>query len=232
MRLSNSFNIDRPVAEVFDAFLDVERVATCMPGSRLLGSPAADVYQGDVKIKVGPLSVKYAGELQLLNADKEARELTLIGSGREERGSGSVEAHIVARLSERGSGTQVDIDTDLNIRGKVAQFGRGVIGDVTDNIMRAFAANVEELLANEGQPNEAPQPSLDPTPRLDNSRPRGMSEQSKPDDDELDAWSLIIRPLAQRHAGSILSLVACGMAAYVGARLGTRHNRHRINVRP
>lgn len=159
MKLSNSFSIARPPGEVYDAFLDIERVATCMPGSRMLGQPEPGTYEGEVRVKVGPLGVAYTGQFTVLDADKDALRLTMRAKGREQRGAGNADAHIVAQLSEQDGGTAVQIDTDLSIRGKVAQFGRGVIGEVTDGIMQTFASNVEAMLTGGGPSKQASAPA-------------------------------------------------------------------------
>jgi carbon monoxide dehydrogenase subunit G len=216
VKLSNSFRIDRPVSEVFDAFLDVERVAGCMPGSRLLGKSAEDTYEGEVKVKVGPLAVAYSGQLTLLEVDREQWSMTMRAKGREQRGAGNADALVQARLREEDAGTLVEITTDLNIRGKVAQFGRGVIGDVTDGIMQTFATNVEQMLA--GSSPVTPIGTLRGTATAPSTPSATTSAGS------LDAWSLIVRPLVQRHGRSLGIVLAAGIAAYLGARAG--HRRH------
>src|SRR5699024_3546561 len=160
MQLSNAFTIGRPPAEVFDAFLDVERIASCMPGSKLLGQSDENTYDGEVSVKVGPLSVAYSGTISMLEIDREQMSLTMRAKGREKRGAGNADAYVVAHLREQDGGTHVQIDTELHIRGKVAQFGRGAIADVTDGIMQTFAQNVEQLLSGAG----APQAATSPTP--------------------------------------------------------------------
>lgn len=221
MKLANEFTIDRPAREVFDAFLDVERIATCMPGSRLLGQPEPGTYEGEVKVKVGPLGVAYSGQFTVLDADAEQLRLTMRAKGREQRGAGNADAHIVASLSERDGGTLVQIDTDLSIRGKVAQFGRGVIGEVTDGIMQTFSSNVEQLLVSGGAPS--------PAPAGEGAAPRVAAGPApvapEPAVSELDAWRLVVRPMLQRHAGSIATVALAGVAAYLGARAGSRPRR-------
>jgi uncharacterized protein len=217
LKLSNQFTIDRPAREVFDAFLDIERIATCMPGSRLLGQPEPGTYDGEVKVKVGPLGVAYTGQFKVLDSDAEQLRLTMRAKGREQRGAGNADAHIVASLSERDGGTLVQIDTDLSIRGKVAQFGRGVIGEVTDGIMATFSRNVEQLLVSGAAPNPAaagPAAASGPAPAV-----------AEPAVSELDVWRLIVRPMLGRHAGSIATVALAGVAAYVGARAGARPRR-------
>jgi uncharacterized protein len=233
VKLSNSFRIDQPVPQVYDAFLDVERIATCMPGSRLLGEPQPGTYEGEVKVKVGPLGVAYTGQFTVLEADETSRVLKMRAKGREQRGAGNADAHIVASMREDGSATLVEIDTDLSIRGKVAQFGRGVIGDVTDEIMQAFAANVEEMLSGQGGPSTATaaaaaQPSAGAQPTAEGG-PAPTAQEAAPASigGELDAWSLIVRPMLQRHAGSVAQVVIAAIAAYLGARAGARAGTRR-----
>lgn len=215
MRLSNSFTIARPVPEVYEAFLDVERIAACMPGSRLLGQPEPGIYEGEVKVKVGPLSAAYSGRLRVLEADEERRTLTMRAKGRETSGAGDAGAHVVAVLSEHADGTLVQIDTDLDVRGKVAQFGRGVLGEVTEGIVRGFASNVEELLASSQRPASVAaaqrQVPAEPVP-------------AAAEPDGLDAWRLIVRPVLARHAGALVAIGLSGLAAYLGARIAARHS--------
>jgi uncharacterized protein len=236
VRLSNSFTIALPVPEVYEAFLDVERIATCMPGSRLLGQPEPGTYEGEVKVKVGSLSVAYSGRLAVLEADEERRMLTMRAKGREQHGAGNASAYVVAVLTEHADGTLVQIDTDLDVRGKVAQFGRGVLGEVTEAIVQSFASNVEQLLAS-SQPSAlvSAAPCAGPVPR-DGAEPdtptaHGTAQQHVPsghapaaaEPDGLDAWRLIVRPVLGRHAGALVTIGLSGLVAYLGARMGARH---------
>ncbi|WP_408899869.1 SRPBCC family protein (plasmid) [Nocardioides sp. R1-1] len=235
MQLSNSFTIDRPLAEVYQAFLQVERIATCMPGSTLLGQPEPGTYEGEVKVKVGPLGVTYAGQFVILDADEAAHRLTMRAKGREKRGAGNADAHIVATLSESPAGTVVQVDADLDIRGKVAQFGRGVIGEVTDGIMQTFARNLEDLLRSGGVSGPAPATSGGATAPPDVLAAAAAAPGPAPAPEpaaapagaELDAWALIVRPMLQRHGAGIASVVLSGLAAWVGARAGARSGARR-----
>src|SRR5699024_1247539 len=235
MQLSNAFTIGRPPAEVFEAFLDVERIASCMPGSKLLGQSDENTYDGEVSVKVGPLSVAYSGTISMLEIDREQMSLTMRAKGREKRGAGNADAYVVAHLREQDGGTHVQIDTELNIRGKVAQFGRGAIADVTDGIMQTFAQNVEQLLSGAGAPQAAtsPTPAGQPAgspagsptesaagPSQGAVGPTGPAAETASSD--LDAWSLIIRPMLGRYARDVVTVGASALAAYIGARAGAR----------
>lgn len=230
MRLSNTFRIDRPPAEVFDAFLDIERIAGCMPGSKLLGQPEKDVYDGEVKVKVGPLGVAYSGQLKLLSAEKDDLRLTMRATGREKHGAGNADAHVVAQLSDQDGGTLVEIATDLNIRGKVAQFGRGVIGEVTDGIIAQFAKNVEAMLIG-GQAPDVAGSEPRTAAGLGSEGPRTQAAPETAGGENLDAWALIVRPMLQRHAGAITSIAVSAVAAYLGARAGARKGSRHTSTR-
>jgi len=224
MKLSNTFQIDRPIDEVFDVFLDIERVATCMPGSRLTGMVDDSTFEGEVTIKVGPLAVAYAGQATFVDVDKNARRLTLRAKGREKRGAGNADALIGAQLRAHGSGTEVVIDTDLSIRGKVAQFGRGAIGEVAGGLMQQFAHNVETLLAGGAGPTVAAG-----APELSAAQaPAAQSPVAESTDSAaLDGWALIVLPLARKALPTVATVLASGVASYLGARVAVGRSRRR-----
>ena len=210
MELTNTFTIARNPTEVFSALLDIERVATCMPGSTLTGHPEANVYQGDMKIKLGPLTVAYAGVIEVVSTDEENRRLELHAKGRERKGAGSADALIVAVLEEAegGRATEVRIETDLNLQGKVAQFGRGVIADVAGNLVGVFADNLENLL---GGTEVVPDETSAATVTM--SAPASQSEAAN----GLDAWTLVVRPLlAGQRIPALIALVAVVIGFLIG----------------
>ncbi len=126
---------------------DVERVAPCIPGAQLL-SVDGDDFTGAVKVKVGPITVSYKGEASFQEKDEAAQRVVIKASGKETRGSGNAAALVTAQLKDEGTnGSLVSITTDLTISGKAAQFGRGVLADVSTNLIGQFARNLEaELL--------------------------------------------------------------------------------------
>jgi len=226
MKLSHTFQIGRPVGEVFDVFLDIERVASCMPGSRLTGMVDDSTFEGEVKIRVGPLAVVYEGQAKFVDVDKDVRRLTLRANGREKRGAGNADALITAQLREHCNGTEVVIDTDLSIRGKVAQFGRGAIGEVAGGIMQQFAHNVETLLAGGGGPTAV---TAGPRPVVAQASaaqaPAG--DAAGADSVALDAWSMIVLPLVRRAMPAVGTVLASGVASYLGARAAVGRPKRR-----
>lgn len=137
MKISNTCEIDAPITETWSLLDDIAGLAPCIPGVKLTGEDAG-VYQGHIKVKVGPLSVQYAGNAQFLERDEAAHTGVLEGKGRDSRGAGNIAAKLTFKMHDKGDKTQVDIETDLQITGKVAQFGRGVIQDVSAKLLDQF----------------------------------------------------------------------------------------------
>ena len=157
MELSNEFEVAAGIDEAWTVLTDLERIAPCLPGATL--KEVADVdgtteYRGTVKVKVGPVQATYKGEAHIVEADREAGRVLLVAAGREARGQGTASASIEAVLTERdgddGPITHVGLVTDLSITGKVAQFGRGVLGEVSGKLLDQFVQNVEATVLSGG----------------------------------------------------------------------------------
>jgi uncharacterized protein len=202
VELNNEFRVAVPAAKVWEMFTDVERVAPCLPGATLL-STDGDQSTGAVKVKVGPITVSYKGEAAFLEKDPATQRVVLKANGKETRGNGSAAAIVTAQLKDEGDATTVFITTDLTISGKAAQFGRGVLADVSSNLIGQFARSLEaELLAGAA-------PTLAATPQAD-------------DGDSVDLLKVVALPLAKR-AGPVL--VAAIAAAAIGFVLGRRNRK-------
>lgn len=152
MELEHRFSVPVPVAQAWDVLLDVERIAPCMPGATV-ESFDGETIEGRVKVKVGPIQVTYAGTAKLVEKDEAGRRAVIDASAKEARGSGTAAATITAVLTDAGGSTDVVVTTDLQITGKPAQFGRGVMVEVGNKILGKFA----ECLADElsGKPAAA-----------------------------------------------------------------------------
>ncbi|PSK92965.1 carbon monoxide dehydrogenase subunit G [Murinocardiopsis flavida] len=147
-KLHNEFTVPVPVDEAWEVLLDVERIAPCMPGASL-DSVDGDTFTGKVKVKVGPITVTYRGEARFTDKDAATRSVAVDANGKEARGSGTAAAKVTASLSAEGDGTRVTVDTDLNVTGRVAQFGRGVMADVSAKLVDRFAANLAAELGRD-----------------------------------------------------------------------------------
>jgi carbon monoxide dehydrogenase subunit G len=154
MKLENRFTVPVPVDEAWNVLLDVERIAPCMPGATLT-SVDGDQFEGKVKVKVGPINLTYGGKARFVSKDDVAHVAVIDGSGKETRGTGTAKALITCRLVDRGGTTDVEVDTDLNVTGKPAQFGRGVLADVSSKLVDQFAACLSDEIRS-GTPTGAP----------------------------------------------------------------------------
>ena len=154
MELSDSFEVDHPIATVWGVFTDVERIAPCLPGAQLTGTEG-DEFHGVVKVKVGPVTSQYKGKASFAEMDEASHRAVISASGRDTRGAGNASAEITVQLGPgEGASTMVNVHTNLIVTGKVAQFGRGVLVDVSRKLMAQFADNLAALMATE-QPDEA-----------------------------------------------------------------------------
>ena len=165
MQLTSAIRIGRPAPEVLDALLDAGTVAACLPGSRLIGEVAESTYAGELQLRIGPMQAVYAGTVHLDHADRDAGTATLHASGWERGGQGRADASVTLRVESRGASTRVLISADLMIRGKVAEYAPGAIGDVGQRLVEQFAGNVERLLTS--QAGASPVSTGRPAPRGD-----------------------------------------------------------------
>ena len=149
MELNNDFEVAAPVDLVWAVLTDVERIAPCLPGAQLLEIDG-DEFQGVVKIKVGPITAQYKGAASFSERDDVEHRAVLRAEGRDTRGAGNAAADITAELEATDVGTKVTVTTDLTVTGKVAQFGRGVMADVSKKLMGQFAENLSDLIAASG----------------------------------------------------------------------------------
>jgi hypothetical protein len=145
MELTNEFVVAVPIEQAWALLTDVERIAPCLPGAELQ-EVEGDAYRGIVKVKVGPITASYKGTARFEEKDDTAHRGVLKAEGRETRGQGNASATIVATLSPSGEGTKVEVVTDLAITGKVAQFGRGVLADVSGKLLEQFVHNLESMV--------------------------------------------------------------------------------------
>lgn len=160
MELNQEFRVGVPVSEAWKVLTDVERIAPMMPGAQLQ-EVEGDEYRGVVKVKVGPITAQYKGAATFVEQDEAAGKVVLKASGRDTRGQGNANALITATMVPEGDGTKVSVLTDLTVTGKVAQFGRGVMADVSAKLMGQFVDALEADLASGAEKPEAATPSED-----------------------------------------------------------------------
>jgi uncharacterized protein len=162
MELTNEFVVGVPPAQAWAVLTDVERIAPCLPGAELQ-EVEGDEYRGVVKVKVGPITAQYKGKARFVEQDEAGGKAVLRAEGRDTRGQGNANATITATLTPDGAGTKVSVVTDLAISGRVAQFGRGVLADVSAKLLDQFVACLETNVL-QGNPGPAPEPAAEAAP--------------------------------------------------------------------
>lgn len=158
MELTNDFRVAVPMARAWEVLTDVELIAPCLPGAQLQ-EVEGDEYRGIVKVKVGPITAQYKGKATFVSQDEETHVAVLRAEGRETRGQGNANATITATLTPVDDGTAVSVVTDLTITGRVAQFGRGVLAEVSAKLLDQFVENLETtVLVDRTAEPAAPEP--------------------------------------------------------------------------
>jgi carbon monoxide dehydrogenase subunit G len=147
VQLENSFTVPVPIDEAWRVLMDIERIAPCMPGAAL-DSVTGDDFTGRVKVKLGPINLTYQGKASFIERDETAHKAVIDARGKDQRGNGTAAAIVTATLAPEGSVTRVDVLTDLNITGRPAQFGRGVMTDVGNKLLGQFADKLSAQLAS------------------------------------------------------------------------------------
>jgi carbon monoxide dehydrogenase subunit G len=166
VQLENSFTVPVPVDEAWRVLLDIERIAPCMPGAAL-DSVTGDDFTGRVKVKLGVITLTYQGKASFIEKDEAAHKAVIDARGRDQRGNGTASAVVTATLAAEGDRTRVDVLTDLNITGRPAQFGRGVMTDVGNKLLGQFADRLAaQLGAGDQQPATDPAPPTVPAPAV------------------------------------------------------------------
>jgi carbon monoxide dehydrogenase subunit G len=158
MKLENEFTVDVPVDEVWNVLLDLERVTPCLPGAALT-EESGDEYKGEMKVRLGPVTQNYNGTVKIEEADESAHRAVIRADGKDARGQGTASATITSTLHDEGNGsTRVNVETDMQITGRAAQFGRGVQQEVAEKLLTQFAECLEEQIMGGGA-EEEPEPA-------------------------------------------------------------------------
>jgi carbon monoxide dehydrogenase subunit G len=233
MELEHSFSVPVPAERAWDVLLDVEQVAPCMPGATI-DSVDGDEIKGRIKVKVGPIQMTYAGTARFIEQDKAAGVAVLEASGKETRGAGTASATVRSEMTPDGDSTKVTVRTTLNVTGKPAQFGRGVMNEVGGKLIGIFADNLASMLAAGSA--EAAQPaangtapaSAEPAGSTGTSEADSASEQALPIDVlnlNTRAWSSLRRDgiqtlgdLSRRSGQQLLAIDGVGPASVADIR--------------
>jgi carbon monoxide dehydrogenase subunit G len=161
MKLEQSFEVQAPLEQVWQALIDVERVAPCLPGAEVTGRNDDGTYNGSFKVKIGPTAAAYSGKLAMQEVDESAHRATMDANGTDRRGQGGAKATIVSSVEPAGpNATRVSVDTDYHITGRLARFGRGgMIEEISNRLLGEFARNLQDMLAHEQSSGGGPTPA-------------------------------------------------------------------------
>jgi uncharacterized protein len=235
MEFENQFDVPAPIDEVYAALLDVQRVAPCVPGAEVLEQTGEDAYKVAIKVKVGPMSMTYTGDVEIVEKDDAAHRAVMRAKAREARGQGTVNSNVVMTLTGTDGRTQGTIATDVQLSGRVASMGRGIIQDVSARIVDQFSENLAAMLSGPGAepaPAEAAAPSAaaggGPAPSAAAGAPAPSAATPPPPPPKPAASSELS---ATDVAGAVVMgrlkepkglAAALGLAALVGFLLGRR----------
>lgn len=250
MELDSSFTVQAPVERVWATLMDIERVAGCLPGAEVLGKLSEDAYQLGVKVKLGPVTMQYRGQLDVVERDETAHRAVLSGQAKETKGQGTAKATATMTLTETAGTTRGTIHTDLALMGKAAAMGKSVIGSVSDQLMTQFAANLQ-LTMDEPAPSDIASPPVDtaavpagaapPLSSLPAEVPAAAANgaaagpvtpprvQAAPADNSLDGLTLargiVASQLSDPKKLGVVAAVVAVMAYRLGRRSGCRSAR-------
>lgn len=218
MQLEHTFTVPLPPDEAYRTLLDLQTVAACFPGAQL-EEVTGDVFEGRVKVKLGPVTVLYRGQGRFLERDEAQRRVVIDARGRDNRGSSTAAATVTARVAEHAEGAQVTITTDMDVTGPPAQLAGGAMQDVSNRLLERFVSNLRAHVAGEDtQPAAEAGAALSAgTLQPATAGAGGATAPALPaaDDDQLDVFDMLLGPDQTRLigvglVGLLLGLLLCG----------------------
>jgi carbon monoxide dehydrogenase subunit G len=219
IELDNTFTVPVPPEQAWDVLLDVERIAPCMPGASVT-SVEGDQIEGQVKVKLGPLSLTYKGTAKFTDKDEANRKIAIEATGKETRGAGTASAHVQATLTPAEAGsTLVAIHTSLNVTGRPAQFGRSLLPEVSGKLIAQFASNLEALITADSPAAEATD-TPEGSGAADDSSGEAAPVAAKPaapvikQEESLNAFKFVVVPVLKR----VIPVAAVGAAIAIVIR--------------
>ena len=226
MRFENQFDVDAPLESVWEAVLDVERVAPTVPGAQVLERTGDNSYKVGIKVKVGPMSMLYRGDVEITERDNEAHRAVMKARAKESRGQGTADAEVTMVLRGENGRTAASVTTEVALSGKAAAMGQGVLQDVARRLVETFAANLAAMLAG----GEAPAAVAEPTGAFERERsgappPPPPPRAAEPPDEALDLGSLGGALIAERLQDPRRMLGVLALVAMVAYLLGRRSAR-------
>ena len=211
MRFENQFAVDSPIETVWDAVLDVERVAPTVPGAQVLAQTGDDAYKVAIKVRVGPMSMTYRGEVEIAERDDDAHRAVMKARAKEARGQGTADADVTMQLRGENGRTSATVTTEVELSGKAAQMGQGVLKDVAGRLVETFAKNLETMLEG-GEPEATrtaePIPSSAPPPEPSPPPDTGIQREDALDLGSLGGAVIADRLQDPRRLAALLAIIA------------------------
>lgn len=222
MELENTFVVPADIDTAWDTLIDVESIAPCMPGATLTSFDGEE-FAANVKVKLGPVTMNFAGTGRFVSKDKDAHVAVIDATGKETKGAGTAGATITATLTPEGpNSTRATIVTDLTVTGKAAQFGRGVMADVSKRLITQFASNLEQVIAAR---NTVAPAAADVTVEthagaaVETTTPAAAAPLPKLDNEALDLGNAALVPVLKRVVPAIIVVgVAVGVIWWLASR--------------
>jgi uncharacterized protein len=218
MKIANQFTVSAPIDQAWDVLCDLEQVIPLMPGAQLTGHEGDD-YLGKVKVKVGPVTSEFSGKVRFVEQDRDQHRAVIDAKGKESRGTGNAAATVTAELHEDGERTSVAVDTDLKIVGKLAQFGSGMLQQVSEKLLGQFVESLEAKLAAE---KNGEQPAASPSPAGPESAasPESPAPAAAPEPEPIDLLELAGGDQLKKYGSLALAVLAVLVLIWV-----LRHRR-------
>jgi uncharacterized protein len=229
MKIANEFTVSAPIDRAWDVLNDLEQVIPLMPGAQMTGSDGDDVL-GKVKVKVGPVTSEFNGKVHFVERDREQHRAVIDAKGKEARGTGNAAATVTAQLHEAGDHTRVTVDTDLKIVGKLAQFGSGMLQQVSEKLLGQFVDSLEAKLAADTKPAQAPATVGDPAaPDAPQAAAAPAPAAATPEAAPIDLLELAGGATLKKYGPVVAALFAAAAAVFAIGRvaLGRRVERDR-----
>jgi carbon monoxide dehydrogenase subunit G len=206
MKIANQFTVSAPVEKAWDVLTDLEQVIPLMPGAALTGHEGDD-YFGKVKVKVGPVTSEFSGKVRFAEQDRDSYRAVIDAKGKESRGTGNAAATVTAVLHADGEHTGVTVDTDLKIVGKLAQFGSGMLQQVSEKLLGQFVESFEAKLAAESAGAPSPEEPIPAWP----ANPVPGTRQSAPEPEAIDVLQLAGGDQLKKY-GAVAAVVLVALA--------------------
>jgi carbon monoxide dehydrogenase subunit G len=222
VEFENGFTVQAPVDEVYDALLDVERVAPAMPGASVLEKVDDDTYKVAIKVKLGPVSMTYRGDVSVVERDPSAHTAVLDVKAKETRGQGSANATVRLALSSDGDATKGTMNTAVQLSGKAAAMSRGVIDDVSKRLVAQFAENLEGIVTESPAESAAAANDESEAPAMPKTFHEPEGQSSPPEPEAFDAGSLAASMAADRLRDPKVVGAVVGGVLLVGILIGRR----------